>query len=478
MEGHRRILHVIERLAPGGAAGALIAAARRLAGSGQRHEILSLEAPVEATAKQAEQAGLSVIDGRAPDVAAGERWRSLMAEADLVWVHAWTSPALDAFLRRPHPPARWLVWLHVAGDTAPHVLTAALADFPDLLVASCPYSLSLPAFAEARCETSVVLSGSDLAPFAAIVRQPGPSFRVGYVGTLDATKMHPDFVQLSAAAAIPEARFDVFGRGAGEQRLRREIALHGDGRFQLHGWASDVPSALSAMDVFGYPLARDCHASAELVLQEAMAAGVPPVILDRGAAVHLVDHGRTGLIARDEADYPRRLEQLAADPALRHALGDAARRHALAKFGADRAAAEFDRLISRLMQRPKKQRAWRGHEATGAERLIAALGAAGAPLVASRTVVDDAASRCADEEIAAAVPALASATSGGILHWRRAYPDDPWLRFWSGLMLLGQGRRVPATGEFLRARALGLPASRLGRYVAEDARGARPVCAE
>ena len=456
MERNPRILHVIDRLAPGGATTALVETARHLIASGQRHTILSLTPPVAAACAYAAQAGLKIED-EGLDTIDG---------ADLVWVHAWASPALDAFLRRPHPPARWLVWLHVAGDTAPHMLTPALAGFADKLVASSPYTAALPVFAEAN-SADVVLSGGDLGNFATLPPRgdDGSVLRIGYIGTLDAAKMHRDFVALSRAADIPAARFDIYGRGADEARLAQEAGS--DVRFRLHGWTSDVPTALATMDMFGYPLARNSYATAELVLQEAMAAAVPPVILAFGAAVHIVEHERTGLIARDEADYPRCLERLAGDPALRRRLGEAARRHALDAFGAARAARAFEPILAGLLARPKVARVWDDGAGTGADRFIAALGDAAAPFVASQEAVDNAVSRAADDWIAAAPPALASATAGGILHWRSFYPDDPWLRLWSGLVHRGRGRMVLALGEFLRARSLGLTSPRVERYISE-----------
>jgi len=43
---------------------------------------------------------------------------------------------------------------------------------------------------------------------------------------------------------------------------------------------------------------------------------------------------------------------------------------------------------------------------------------------------------------------LASADAGGILHYRRFYPDDAALRFWAGLVLSGHGRPALAAAEF------------------------------
>ena len=98
-----------------------------------------------------------------------------------------------------------------------------------------------------------------------------------------------------------------------------------------------------------------------------------------------------------------------------------------------------------------------------AGKFLAALGDFAVPFHASRSGDAE-----ADAWIAAAGPALASATSGGILHWRLAYPEDPWLRYWSGLVHRGQWRRVPALGEFARARALGLASLRVDRHLGES----------
>jgi glycosyltransferase involved in cell wall biosynthesis len=457
MEGNPRILHVIERLAPGGAATAMVETARRLVASGQHHAVLSLAEPVPAAAAYARDAGLALVD------AADEA--DAMAQADLVWIHAWTSPALDAFLRRAHPPGRWLIWLHVAGDSAPHLLSPLFTGMADALVATSAYTLGVPAFAAAPSAAGFVLAGSDLERFAQPCPRPAAAaVRIGYIGTLDAAKMHPDFVALSRAACVPGARFDIHGRGAGEAGLRREIARSGDARFRLCGWAADVRGALAEMDIFGYPLARGGYATAELVLQEAMAAGVPPVILDHGAAVHLVGHERTGLIARDESDYSRCLERLAGDLELRERLGAAARRKAMRDYGAASTVRAIAPILDRLLAQPKAARGPVDAAAPGADRFLAALGPAAAPFEASRAAAQGSE---ADARIAACSPALASAASGGILHWRAFYPDDPWLRLWSGLVLMGQGRRVPALGEFMAAVALGLPPARAEHHAAQ-----------
>src|SRR5206468_9738822 len=67
---------------------------------------------------RAEEAGARVLegDGHLPALAA----------ADVVLVHFWNTPELWELLRGGLPPVRLAVWSHVAGDTAPQVVTPQL----------------------------------------------------------------------------------------------------------------------------------------------------------------------------------------------------------------------------------------------------------------------------------------------------------------------------------------------------------------
>ena len=70
-----------------------------------------------------------------------------VAGADIAQVHFWNTPELYAFLRMAKPAARILVWIHVAGDSAPQVVTDDLFHVADWVLASSPYTAELPVFA-------------------------------------------------------------------------------------------------------------------------------------------------------------------------------------------------------------------------------------------------------------------------------------------------------------------------------------------
>jgi glycosyltransferase involved in cell wall biosynthesis len=71
-----------------------------------------------------------------------------------------------------------------------------------------------------------------------------------------------------------------------------------------------------------------------IVLIEAMAAGVPVVAVDAGGPRDIVEHARTGMLARsgEPADLAAALEPLLSSQALRRELGDAGRKRFLRDY--------------------------------------------------------------------------------------------------------------------------------------------------
>jgi hypothetical protein len=282
---------------------------------------------------------------------------------------------------------------------------------------------------------------------------------------------------MSARIAVRDARFIVCGTGNGFATLAQQAAALGVGeRFDLRGYVEDVGSVFAELDVFGYPLCEDNYSASELVLQEAMYCGVPPVVLAYGGAQRSVVHGRTGLVVDDEDGYVSAIERLYADPAMRQRMGRAAAEHARATWNLKELSARWTKTYERLAAQSKRARRWPDvpdspgvRTAAAAARFLQSLGDA-APQFETSLVESDIEKVIASEKlIAAATPSLASADGGGVLHWRRRHPWDPWLRLWAGLVLHGQGRSALAAGEFKAALRLGLDHWRVMLYLGRSA---------
>ncbi|MCI2238875.1 glycosyltransferase family 4 protein [Paenibacillus sp. TRM 82003] len=88
-----------------------------------------------------------------------------------------------------------------------------------------------------------------------------------------------------------------------------------------------------------------------MVMIEAMACGTPVVALPRGSVPEVVDHGRSGLVVRDPADFPAALSLAAdLDPA-------ACRRHAERNFDLPVMAAGYERLFRSIVEGQRSVRA-------------------------------------------------------------------------------------------------------------------------
>lgn len=456
-----RVVHVIQALSRGGAARSLLATAT--AASDLESIIVSLTPADPWMASQAQAAGLALID-----TPTAGRLRAELGAADIVTVHFWNSPELYAFLRGDLPPLRLAVWAHVAGDTPPHIVTSQLVEMADIVVAASPYTARLPVFGD---PPPVIVDAADLERVRMVERRPHATFNVGYVGTVDFAKMHPQYVELSMRVEIPDARFIVCGSGGGFAELEAQVKkLGADDRFELVGYVEDVGRVLAGLDVFGYPLAPGNYSASDLALQEAMSAGVPPVVLPYGGTHTLVRDGETGVVAPDESEYPRAIERLHRNPRQRARLGRNAREEA-ANWGPDRAAEAWSAVYERLLQLPKRRRAWPADRLTGAAAFVESLGGTAPEFAASLNAPDDEAAREAELLIAAAGPVLTSAGGGGVLHYRRHDLADGRLRLWAGLILEAAGQNALAVAEYDRAAALGCAPTRVHSYLARAAIG-------
>jgi hypothetical protein len=273
--------------------------------------------------------------------------------------------------------------------------------------------------------------------------------------------MHPDFVPMSARIVVPEIRIIVCG--GGQEQLQEQAARLGVAeRFVLLGFVEKIREVLESLDVFGYPLCEDNYATTDLVLQEAMYAGVPPVVLPHGGPGKLVQDGHTGIVAPNPEAYTKAIEYLYHHPAERLRLGQNARSYAQRHFAPEEAARQFDEIYCHMLQLPRRKRpstsVMPGESA--AERFVRALGTSAPQFWESLTRRSEEAERL----IASSSPLLAFG-EGGILQYRNTYPQDPYLRLWSGLVLLAHKRPKDATREFQAAIALGLDPARAEPYL-------------
>lgn len=163
-------------------------------------------------------------------------------------------------------------------------------------------------------------------------RTAGP-LRIAFVGRLVPYK-GADMLLEAAAPLLRQGRasLDIAGDGPQRAELERQVAalgLQGEA-VRLHGWLDHgrVAEVMREADIFGFPSVREFGGG---VVLEAMALGVPPLIVDYAGPGELVEDGvngmkvpmsdRMGIVSALRG----RLEAIEADPSV---LGPMSRRAA------------------------------------------------------------------------------------------------------------------------------------------------------
>ena len=376
---------------------------------------------------------------------------ALIAESDVVLVHWWNHPLLYDFLvREPLPPCRLVFWSHTSGTAPPNCFTDKVLKYPDKFIFTTPMSYDVKEVCDLQDKShlGVIWStgGLDRIKHVKPVRHRG--FRVGYIGLVDYAKMHPDFLAMSADVEVPDVKFIVVGGpDAFSCQMAKEAARLGIGdKFEFTGYVSEDKKweLLSTFDVFGYPLAPYHYGTCDFALQEAMGAGVVPVVLSNPMESYMVKNGETGIVVSDVRGYAEAVQLLREETGLRNRLSMTARAYAWEMFSLEKMAAEWNVVFDELMKMPKLARQWDINRHNGKilsrDIFIESLGSHG-EVFHDHYYAPNAAVRADASERIKALASLGcwrSKTKATAHQYDAFLPGDPYLSTWSRMMEAGE----------------------------------------
>ncbi len=246
---------------------------------------------------------------------------------DIVHFHTKRAHALSLWLGRNHRRARYVVTRRM--DYPPrrnwhtHFLYNRMVD--GIIAISHKIADSLLEGGVRKEKIRIIPSGIDPAPFqTAHGARPdsGPPV-IGTVAVLEKRKGHRFL--LEAAALLKqqgqELRFRLAGEGSEKEHLQRiALSLGLSEEVSLLGFVSDIPSFLSAIDVFVLP---SLYEGLGVAVLEAMAAAQPVVATRVGGLPELVEDQVTGLLvpARDSVALARSISQLVSQKRIAEEMG-------------------------------------------------------------------------------------------------------------------------------------------------------------
>jgi len=245
-------------------------------------------------------------------------------------VASWHTNVHEFAARRLHQtfsffPAGWSEAMSAWTERSILSLAALYYRVPRLILAPNPELARLLGERTGRPVHSMA-RGVDTAAFRpATPRSPAGRLRFGYVGRLTPEKN----VQLLVEAErmlreLGAHHVDFVIVGDGGERAALSAAMP-TATFTgvLKGEALAV--AYSSMDAMLFPSHTDTYGN---VVLEAQACGTPVLVTASGGPKYLVESGVSGWVARDDADFLRRVIGLAASPAALAAMRAGARRNA------------------------------------------------------------------------------------------------------------------------------------------------------
>lgn len=260
--------------------------------------------------------------------------------SDIVQIEWWHHPLTMKFMYDylTMTPCRLIIWSHISGCTYPYI-PANFVRLPEKFVFASPYSYENPLWNEdeknhiRNISDVVVSSGGNFTNSTYKTKLNQLNFAVGYIGFLGYSKICPNFIEFCRVIDIPDVSFIIVGDLKYGEALVNDAKKSGIwDKFKFTGYSTNVGEKLNIFDVFGYLLNPEHTGASENSLLEAMAAGVPPVVLNQSVERYIVQDGHTGFVVNNSVEYGKIMRYLYENPQERLYIGENAKRYVLNKF--------------------------------------------------------------------------------------------------------------------------------------------------
>ena len=352
-----KILFVAAHL--GGGAGKAISGMAALCGKRFDVETILLEAPQEMKyVRVLQESGIPW------SVASNEREAAdAVARSDITILNWWNHPLTIRFLldvRRVR--CRMIIWNHINGCYYPLLPAAFLNLFSHVLFTS-PVSFENEGWSDAErgqimSRSSIVYGMGDFRPWETakktdyVIRDE--RFTIGYVGTISYEKIHRDFIGFCAAAArvVPHVECKMVGR-LGPAFLEEVRGSGFEDLFSLAGFLENPRESYLSFDIFGYLLRPESYATTENVLLEAMAHGLPIIVLNNPVERHIIQDGVNGFLVNDKEEYASKVFDLYRSESMRSRIGGKAREYVMDQYNPHANFLCFCQSIERAMDAPR-----------------------------------------------------------------------------------------------------------------------------
>ncbi len=166
---------------------------------------------------------------------------------------------------------------------------------------------------------------------------------IGYTGRISKEKNLPTLAK--TVAGLQKKHPEIFLYIVGDGK-RSEIEKHIHKGYKITGFVSNVVPHLQALDIFVLPSLTE---TSSLSTMEAMSCGLPVVATPVGHVKEYIKNGRNGMLFPKENDFVlrKKLEMLILNPDLREAMGNSARNTIVKKYHWERTIIEIEKILEK-----------------------------------------------------------------------------------------------------------------------------------
>lgn len=354
---HKQILHITPHLG-GGIGTVVLNYLKSVSAYKDEHSIATLDYANEKSIQTSKEFRFKLYSDMHKNISG---LLELISNADIVVFHFWNHPLLYDFLVRNELPASRIVfWLHTAGHNPPYIFPEKALKYPDICVLSTPLTYDTKEVKALKDKSHLRLiwaTGGNEA-LKNIEFKPHKTFNVGYIGTVDYFRLYPDFLNICKKVNIPNVKFIFCGGPKHKEFQKQAIEMGLQNKVEFLGEVSDVKKYFAQFDIFAYMLARTHCGSCDQALQEAMTAGIAPVVFDNPMECSMVEHNKTGLIAKNEDEFVKCIEEMYKNSDLRQKLAQNAKKYANEQYSLEKVAKDWDKIFDETLKLPKTTKKW------------------------------------------------------------------------------------------------------------------------
>ena len=290
-----------------------------------------------------------------------EQLKYIMENVDIVQLEYFNNPVIFKYLcTMDIPPIRLLTWCHhnlLYNPIVPDKLITNSYKF----VYTSPCTFLEKHYGNMRGDfsyTGCVFSSGGFKdiPEPKDKIDKNEEISVGYIGSTNFSKMHPNYVDYIASVKTPNFRVKMIGDLHNQIILEQQCNYKGKSKIlKFTGFVPDIVEELKSINVLAYLLNPTHYGTTENALLEAMSLQVVPIVLDNPPEKCIVKDNETGFIVHNESEFAETIKYLSENPKERQRIGKNASKFVRENFSVEKTEQQLNDYYQEVMTMEKRK---------------------------------------------------------------------------------------------------------------------------